>query len=229
MAGSRAFARDCRGLVHRGYAAVVAGPARLGALGLVTLLTWVFTACLGGFMLGSWAAGGGIQRRRSSGAGPPLAVIFGHMALAVTGLLIWASALLTGWIPLAWAGVGLLMPAIGLGLSTVTLWTPYPGPGAPGTGPDRPGSAASAPGSVAETRGTDPVLGRVTDDLLTKALTDDVVAGELTDMVVARVRDEEAGAAKRPRWHLTPLIPAAHGMAAVVTFLLAVVATAGAT
>lgn len=206
----------------------MAGPARLGVLGLVTLLTWVFTACLGGFMLGSWAAGGGIHRRRHGGAGPPLGVIFGHATLAVTGLLVWAVALLTGWIALAWAGVGLLMPAIGLGLSTVMLWTPYPGPGAPGTGPDLPGSAASAPGSMAETRGTDPVLGRVTDDLLTKALTDEVLAGELTDMVVARVRGEEARAAKKPRWHLAPLVPAAHGMAAVVTFLLAVVATAGA-
>lgn len=105
---------------------MVAGSARLGALGLVTLLTWVFTACLGGFMLASWAAGGGIGQRRSSGVGPPLAVIFGHASLALTGLLVWAGALLTGWTSLAWAAVGLLMPAIGFGLCTVTLWTPYP-------------------------------------------------------------------------------------------------------
>jgi hypothetical protein len=215
--------------VHRGYAAVVAGSARLGALGLVTLLTWVFTACLGGFMLGSWAAGGGIQQRRGSGVGPPLGVIFGHASLALTGLLVWVTALLTGWVSLAWAAVVLLMPAIGLGLSTVTLWTPYPGRGAPRAAPYAAGSAASSPGSVAATRGTDPVPGRVTDDLLTKALADEVLAGELTDMVVARVHGARAGPARKPRWHLTPLIPAAHGMAAVATFLLAVLAAAGAT
>jgi hypothetical protein len=214
--------------VHRGYAAVVAGSARLGALGLVTLLTWVFTACLGGFMLASWAAGGGVGQRRSNGAGPPLAVIFGHAALALTGLLVWASALLTGWMSLAWAAVGLLMPAIGFGLCTVTLWTPYPGRLPHGDAADAPASAASGPGSMAGTRGTDPVTGRVTDDLLTKALTDEVLAGELTDMVVARVRDARNEPASKPRWHLTPLIPAAHGVAAVTTFLLAVLAAAGA-
>ena len=214
---------------------MVAGSARLGVLGLVTLLTWVFTACLGGFMLGSWAAGGGISQRRGSGAGPPLAVIFGHASLALTGLLVWASALLTGWISLAWAAVGLLMPAIGLGLSTLTLWTPYPGRrpaegrGPPGAAaPMVTGSAASGPGSMTGTRGTDPVSGRVTDDLLTKALTDEVLAGELTDMVVARVRGARNEPAGRTRWHLTPLIPAAHGVAAVTTFLLAVLSVTGA-
>lgn len=214
---------------------MVAGSARLGVLGLVTLLTWVFTACLGGFMLGSWAAGGGIGQRRGSGVGPPLAVIFGHASLALAGLLVWAGALLTGWIALAWAAVGLLMPAIGLGLSTLTLWTPYPvqrplgARGPPGAAAaNGPGSAASGPGSMAGTRSTDPVTGRVTDDLLTKALTDEVLAGELTDMVVARVRDAQKEQANKYRWHLTPLIPAAHGVAAVATFLLAVLTAAGA-
>jgi hypothetical protein len=228
MNGGSVAAGDCRGLVHRGYAAVVAGTARLGALGLVTLLTWVFTACLGGFMLGSWVAGGGIGQRRSGGVGPPLGVIFGHASLALTGLLVWAIALLTGWVPLAWAAVVLLMPAIGLGLSTVTLWTPYPGR-PPGAAPNAPRSAASAPGSVVATRGIDPVPGRVTDDLLTRALADEVLAGELTDMVVAGVHGARPGPARKPRWHLTPLIPAAHGMAAVTTFLLAVLTAAGAT
>ena len=33
---------------------------------------------------------------------------------------------MSGARPLAWAAVALLMVAVGLGLCTVTLWTPYP-------------------------------------------------------------------------------------------------------
>src|ERR1700722_3998698 len=45
---------------------------------------------------------------------------------AVTGLLAWAAFLGSGARPLAWTAVALLMVAVGLGLCTVTLWTPYP-------------------------------------------------------------------------------------------------------
>src|SRR5215469_16712593 len=63
---------------------------------------------------------------RAAACGLPPPLIFGHAAAALTGLVIWTAFLASGIRSLAWAAVGLLMAAIGLGLCTVTLWTPYP-------------------------------------------------------------------------------------------------------
>src|SRR5580698_1772805 len=69
-------------------------------------------------------------RRWSAGSSPrasaPSCCTPGCRAAALVGLLTWAAFLASGSRPLAWAAVGLLMAAIGLGLCTVTLWTPYP-------------------------------------------------------------------------------------------------------
>ena len=98
-----------------------------------TLVSWLITASLGAFMLRTWLARGGLRSERAKPGGLPPQLIFGHATAALTGLLIWAAFLASGVRPLAWAAVGLLMVAIGLGLCTVTLWTPYPArkPGEP--------------------------------------------------------------------------------------------------
>ena len=105
-----------------------------------TLASWLITASLGVFMLRTWLARGGLSRERAKPGGLPPQLIFGHAAAAITGLLIWAAFLASGVRPLAWAAVGLLMTAIGLGLCTVTLWTPYPA-----RKPGRPAAAAPRP------------------------------------------------------------------------------------
>src|SRR5580704_12695282 len=91
-----------------------------------TLLSWLVTASLGGYMLRTWLARDGLRRERAKAGGLPPPLIFGHAAAAVTGLLAWAAFLGSGARPLAWTAVALLMVAVGLGLCTVTLWTPYP-------------------------------------------------------------------------------------------------------
>jgi hypothetical protein len=53
-------------------------------------------------------------------------VIFGHAGLAFAGFAGWVSYLVTGSPALAWLAVGFLAPAVGLGIFTVTVWTPYP-------------------------------------------------------------------------------------------------------
>src|SRR5579871_2974162 len=106
-----------------------------------TLLCWLVTASLGAFMLRTWLARGGLDRERAKQGGLPPQLIFGHAAAALGGLLIWIAFLATGVRPLAWTAVGLLMVAIGLGLCTVTLWTPYP---APKPGERRPATAPDA-------------------------------------------------------------------------------------
>jgi hypothetical protein len=146
-------------------------------LGPAALVSWLLTAGIGGYMLRTWIAGGGLRRQRATGAGVPPAVVFGHAGAALTGLAVWASYLAAGWRPLAWAGVALIAAAIALGICTVTLWTPYP-----------------------------------------------VRPDPLDEMIADLLADPAAG--RRPRLRLLPLIPAGHGLAALTTFMLAVLAAA---
>ena len=112
---------------------VTAAPtAHSGALGLATLLSWIFTASIGAYMLRSLVRHGALHRQRSVRDGLSPRVLYGHFSLALSGLVVWAAFLITGWGPLTWVAVALLTPAIGLGICTVTLWTPYPrSPGEP--------------------------------------------------------------------------------------------------
>ena len=196
------------------------GSSHSQALALVTLVCWVITISLGAFMLRALIVRGGLRRQRASEDRLPPVLLAGHFSLAVTGLAVWASYLAAGWTWLAWLAVGLLMPVIGLGLSTVTLWTPYPGPPAePGadtvTGPD------AGAGPAAHT-----LASRLPAEDLADALADEVKARHLIDAMLARLLSDPPSAAK-PRSPLAALIPAGHGIAAGATFLLAVLTAVG--
>jgi len=161
--------------------------------GLAALIAWLLTAGIGGYMLRTWVARGGLRRQRATGVGVPPAVVFGHAGAALVGLAVWISYLSSGWRPLAWIGVVLVCAAISLGICTVTLWTPYP------VRPD-PGPAQPA-GPPAEDH-----------DMFT--VTDEMIASLLAGPPPARRRGV----------HLLPLVPAAHGLAALTTFMLTVLA-----
>jgi hypothetical protein len=201
-------------------------------LGIAALTTWLIDAVSGAYMLGTWVARGGMHQQLTTGDRLAPRVVFTHFGIATTGLLVWVSFLTTRWIPLAWLAVGLLMLVIGLGISTVTLWTPFPAhradvdvdadpvPGAPPTVTGHNADALVAP--------TERTLGdELTDEMLNRALTDDVLLGQLVDDVVASVRATPPRAAGGARKHLVTVIPAAHGIAAIATFLLAVLTAAG--
>jgi hypothetical protein len=199
-----------------------AAPGR--TLAFATLGTWLFDAVSGGYMLRTWIARGGLRRQRASDRLAPR-VVFGHFGLASTGLLVWVSYLATRWIALAWLAVGLLMVVIGLGVSTVTVWTPFPahraGTGTgdhAGGGPDDDALTPPAEGAL---------TGELTDELLNRALTDDVLLSRLVEDVVARSRAGPSMAARRHRAPVTALIPASHGVAAITTMVLAVLTAAG--
>lgn len=175
-----------------------------------TFISWLLTASLGAYMLRTWLARGGLRRERERPGGLPPQLIFWHASFAVFGLLVWVSYLVTGTRALAWTAVGMLMVTVGLGLSTVTLWTPYPvrKPGerrmpAPWDGPavvvpDTPAGADRVPGPP-----------------------DSVV----TDEMIARLLEDPLTPARRRPITVNPavLIPVAHGFAAIGTFVLAVV------
>jgi len=206
----------------------LAAPLPTRSLGLAALSTWLFDVVSGLFMLGTWIARGGLHRERTTGDRLAPRVVLGHFSIASTGLLLWTSFLVTRRVYLAWLAVGLLMLAIGLGISTVTLWTPFPAHRA-GTGtPAGPDPAADRPAADASSAPAEETLtGRLTDEMLNRALTDEVLLGQLVDEVVASARAAPPRAGQSRRRHLATVIPAGHGIAAIATFLLAVLTAAG--
>src|SRR6185437_3266314 len=95
----------------------------------------------GGWVLARWLLAGGRPWRKSATAAPA-AVILGHVGAGALGLLLWASFLLSGWVPLAWTAVGLLAPVASLGMGVLLLGLPRPA--RPAIGP-RPGRRAGRP------------------------------------------------------------------------------------
>jgi hypothetical protein len=127
-------------------------------------------------------------------------VLASHAGLNLTGLLFWVIFLLSGAKVLAWVALGFMAPAIGLGISTVTIWTPYPG-GRPK--PDEP----------------PPV---VPDEVVKRALENDALSQRLVEELLERNLGQPS--ARKVGWSLRPLIPAGHGVLAIITFLLATLA-----
>jgi hypothetical protein len=205
------------------------------SIGLAALIAWLLTASIGGYMLRTWVARGGLRRQRATGEGVPPPVVFGHASAALAGLTVWISYLISGWRPLAWIGVALVCAAISLGICTVTLWTPYPvrpvpgpdGEREAGDGEVRPAGGRAGPhGAAAGAHGAAGPHGAAAGahgaagphgaagahDAFT--VTDEMIASLLAEPVPVR----------RRRLHLLPLIPAAHGVGALSTFLLTVTA-----
>src|SRR5215469_12103871 len=95
-------------------------------MAVATLLTWLAAELFGAIMLRSWIASGGARDRDAMPNGLSPALIFAHAGMALTGFVSWVSFLISGSVALAWVSFGFLAPAIGLGISTVTVWTPFP-------------------------------------------------------------------------------------------------------
>jgi hypothetical protein len=177
------------------------------ALDVATLLTWLATEALGAFMLRSWIVRGGIRAARQRPARPDamsFPVLAWHAGLNAAGLLCWIVFLTAAAKPAAWLAIVLMAPAIGLGISTVTIWTPYPGPSQP----------APAGAKV------------LAEHEIERALHDEALTGQLVDEFLAR--NLEPLSPRSPGWHLRPLVPAGHGVLAVATFSLAVLSAVSA-
>lgn len=144
-------------------------------------------------------------------------LILGHASLALAGLISWVSFLVSGHVALAWLAVGFVAPAIGLGISTVTVWTPYPIRARRG---DQP-----SPGERNDGRETSTAI-HVSNEMLDRVLADEAKTSDLVDELVERMLAEpprRQDAASRT-WQFAPVIPILHGILALATFLLAVLA-----
>jgi hypothetical protein len=90
---------------------------------IAALITWVVAALVGGYLLATWIANGGLRRRvgeRPSRFAPPL--ILGHGGLAAVGLAIWITYLVLATSALAWAAVADLVVVAALGATMFGLW-----------------------------------------------------------------------------------------------------------
>ena len=178
-----------------------------------TLISWLVTASLGGYMLRTWLARGGLRRERARAGGLPPPLIFGHAGLAISGLLTWTAFVASGARALAWTAVAVLMVTVGLGLSTVTLWTPYP---------------ARRPGERRDATPWDEAAVVLSDTAKSEAGEPGPQAYQVTDEMIARLLEDPFPRPRRRPIRPNPavLVPVAHGFAAIATFVLAVTAAA---
>ncbi|HXB48521.1 MAG TPA: hypothetical protein VNW50_12225 [Streptosporangiaceae bacterium] len=209
------------------------------ALPFYALASWLLTELLGALMVRSWIASGGVRAARERPARPDamsLPVLAGHAGLNLAGLVCWICFVLSGATPLAWLALAFMAPAIGLGISTVTIWTPYPGgrrdtngsavPGPAESSPAEPREAESGsaePGSGGSRSARRPARPGVTPEQeLRRRLSDDELAAQLVDELLSR--NFAQSPARTVNWSLRPLLPLGHGVLAIATFLLAVLA-----
>lgn len=91
-------------------------------MGVAALITWLITAAGGAVLVGIWFARGGPK----AGSGTRLApgLVFGHVGLAVIGLVLWIAHLVTETDALGWAGFGALLPVALLGFTMFARWIP---------------------------------------------------------------------------------------------------------
>lgn len=190
-----------------------------GGLGVAALFSWLLAESLGAYMFRSWLVSGGWPHRGSRDAaeqrGASGALIIGHASLAFGGFVSWVTFLATGTPAASWLAIGFLAPAIGLGISTVTVWTPYPArrPAWRARSPAPP-----APGNWPED--TPAIL--VTNEMLDRVLASESLTGELVDDLVEKLLAEPAQPPQVSRsWQLAPVVPILHGILAIATFLLA--------
>jgi hypothetical protein len=154
-AADRAAAAQRAARARRRAAHPAAPPARAAEplrvpAGGAALAAWLLAAASGALLV--------VRRRarRPWRSLPP--VLVAHLGCALTGLAVWAAYLATGWVPLAWVALGVLLPVAGLGMATLLLAIPDPRPDrSPGpVGAPRSRSAASdgSGGISAPTRST---------------------------------------------------------------------------
>jgi hypothetical protein len=88
-------------------------------MAIAALVTWLVTA-LGGFvLLGTWISRGG-HRGSETRLAPGL--VFGHLGLAVAGLVLWIIYLVAGSGALAWIAFVVLLPVALLGFTMFARW-----------------------------------------------------------------------------------------------------------
>jgi manganese efflux pump family protein len=220
------------------------------AMGVAALVAWLVTAGSGAYVLGSWITRGGSLRHRpgSTSTGSPPTVIFGHFGLALSGLVIWVVYLVIGWAALAWAAVGVLLPVAGLGMATLAVGLPgYRTPAVTGhnaTGATgRNAAVTDSDHSAADADDTGTADALMFDSSTEGTLTVDTGTGGPQAIRIGAGSAQTVGRGKGDsqlatigtsthtvsvRARMSPLVVAGHGLLAITTMLLVLLAALGA-
>jgi len=91
-------------------------------MAVAALITWLVTAVGGFVLLGMWMAKGGHRTGRDSASRFRPALVFGHLLLAVAGLVVWIAYLVNDSAGLAWTAVVLLAVVAALGFTMFAIW-----------------------------------------------------------------------------------------------------------
>jgi len=180
------------------------------ALALPALVAWLGAEALGAYMARNWVISGAAARRREHPDGMSLPVLLGHAGLNLAGLCFWLGFVATGARLAAWLAICFLVPAIGLGVSTVSIWTPYPVARKYGQ------PAAEEPGRSRARA--------IPDHVVARSLEEEESARQLIDELLARNLALEEPEPRRLSLDIRALVPIAHGVLAIATFLLTVLA-----
>jgi hypothetical protein len=115
-------------------------------MGYATVITWFAAVLMGLYMLTVWLIENDVTSRSTAPSRLPVPVIFAHLLLAATGLVVWVAYLILGWKTLAWAAVGLLLAIAALGATMFARWIPvYRGPARPAAPRTDTGDALTIP------------------------------------------------------------------------------------
>jgi hypothetical protein len=90
----------------------------------LALIAWFVTALAGLYMLAVWLIENDATDQRNTASRLPLPVIVGHIALAVSGLVVWVGYLLLDRRALAWIAFGILGGIALLGFTMFARWIP---------------------------------------------------------------------------------------------------------
>ena len=93
-------------------------------MGVAALISWFVTAFVGLYLLAVWLIENDVTHRGAAASRLPAPVIFGHVLLALSGLVVWVIHLLSHSSALGWTALGMLLAIGGLGLTMFTRWIP---------------------------------------------------------------------------------------------------------
>jgi hypothetical protein len=93
-------------------------------MGVAALISWLVTALFGLYLFAVWLIENDVTHRSATASRLPPPVIFGHVLLALTGLVFWVIHLLSGSDTAGWTAVGILGGVATLGLTMFTRWIP---------------------------------------------------------------------------------------------------------
>jgi hypothetical protein len=198
-------------------------------LAISALISWLLAELLGAFMLRNWVTSGAARLRKTRSDGMSLPVLLSHAGLNLTGMLCWIAFLISRSGVAAWLSLIFLVPAIGLGVSTVSVWTPYPVRG-PEPEPDsHPRGGSADPLTPPPAGERDLASSAIPDEDLARALEDEAFASKLAEEMLIRNLAYEARTTDRTvRLDVRAIVPLAHGVLAIATFVLAVLAAVSA-